>query len=329
MHATFWAAVIISLGCCAFALPELEQWEEYKKIHGKSYPDPAKDAFHFAIFQQAVKRINEHNAKFQAGEVTYSKRLAVFSDLPEDQWPYRAKLTLPDNLVEHNIQKAVEGQEIPDAIDWRKLGYVTGVKNQGNCGDCYIFAAIGSLEAFSARVTGILWTLSEQNIRECYRDRDHICDGGDIGSVFTFVAQNQGGRIDPENYYPYNDNIADCKYNYDNAVNTTVRKFLSYTGEDTLKTLVGLYGPVTVIIHASNAFGEAHKEVFYDPTCTENDSGNHAVLAVGYGTDPNYGDYWIIKNSWGTTWGDEGYVKMARNRGSNCHIGKWAFIPSQ
>uniref|UniRef100_A0A7E4VLQ3 Pept_C1 domain-containing protein n=1 Tax=Panagrellus redivivus TaxID=6233 RepID=A0A7E4VLQ3_PANRE len=326
MHATFWVAVIASLGCGVFALSELKQWEDYKKIHGKSYPDPAKDAFHFAIFQQAVKRINEHNAKHQAGEVTFSKRLAEFSDLPEDQYPYRAKLTLPVNLVEHDILKAVEGQEIPDAIDWREKGYVTPVKWQG-CGDCYLFASIGALEGFNRRVTGKLVALSEQNIRECYRDRDHVCGGGDPTSVIDFVVQNQSSLIDPESLYPFNDNIGECKYNKTAAVNTTVRGYNYTTGENNLKAAVGLYGPVTVVIHASHAFGEAHKEIFYDPTCTNTSTLNHAVVAVGYGTDPVGGDYWIIKNSWKTTWGDGGYIKMARNRDANCRIGDWNIYP--
>uniref|UniRef100_A0A7E4VKU8 Pept_C1 domain-containing protein n=1 Tax=Panagrellus redivivus TaxID=6233 RepID=A0A7E4VKU8_PANRE len=325
MHTLFWIAVFASVGCAAVALTE--QWEKFKKTHEKNYPHPGTDAYHYAIFQRSLKEVNEHNAKYEAGEVTYSIKLIHLSDIPDDQWPQLPSLPISDNFVEHDISEDVEKEAIPEAIDWREKGYVTHVKDQGtNCGDSYIFAAVASLEAFNKRANGELVSLSEQNIRECYQNSTSVCNGQSPSNVIGFIVRNQSSLVDPEDTYPFNQTFGQCKFNKTGAVNTHVQGHKFFVGEDKLKEVVGTVGPVTVIIHSSPAFQSAHNGVFYDPTCKKSDKFDHAVLVVGYGTELGQ-DYWIIKNSWGTAWGDGGYLKMARNRDGNCHIGDWNIYP--
>uniref|UniRef100_A0A7E4UT52 Pept_C1 domain-containing protein n=1 Tax=Panagrellus redivivus TaxID=6233 RepID=A0A7E4UT52_PANRE len=318
MHTLLWIAVFASVGCVVGALTDLEQWEEFKKTHGKHYPHPATDAYHYAIFQQSLKKVEEHNAKYEAGEVTYSIKLIHLSDIPEDQWPVLPPLPISDNFVEDDFSEDVGNKTVPDAIDWREKGYVTHVKNQG-CEDCYLFASIAALEGFNRRVNGKLVALSEQNVRECYRSEHDTCNGGDPRIVVDFIVHNQSGLIDPENLYPFTDKFGQCKFNKTDAVNTHVQGTKRTSGEDNLKTVVGTIGPVVISFHATPAFGNAHKGIFYDPTCKKHDKINHAVVVVGYGTELGEG-YWIIKNSWASDWGDGGYLKIARNRDNNCRV---------
>uniref|UniRef100_A0A7E4VLI7 Inhibitor_I29 domain-containing protein n=1 Tax=Panagrellus redivivus TaxID=6233 RepID=A0A7E4VLI7_PANRE len=161
MHTLFCIAVFASVDSIAVALTDLEQWKEFKHAHEKNYPHPATDAYHYAIFQKSLKEVKEHNAKYEAGEVTYSKKLVKYSDLPKEQWPQLPPLLISDNFIEDDISEDIGNVEIPEAIDWREKGYVTHVKSEGAiCGDCYNFGAIGSLEAFNKRVNGELVALT-------------------------------------------------------------------------------------------------------------------------------------------------------------------------
>uniref|UniRef100_A0A7E4VKS4 Pept_C1 domain-containing protein n=1 Tax=Panagrellus redivivus TaxID=6233 RepID=A0A7E4VKS4_PANRE len=326
MHTLFWIAVIASVGSIAVALTDLEQWQEFKIKFGKNYPDPVENAYHYAIFQQSLKEVKENNAKYEAGEVTYSIKLVPHSDIPKDQRRKFPPLPIPKNLIEDDISEDVGNKTVPESIDWREKGYVTHIKNQGECEDCWVFAGVASLEALYKRKTGKLDVLSEQNIRECYPDFD--CPTGGLPSdLFDFVGTKQGGLLDPEKYYPYNDTLAKCRFDEPDADNTTVRTNKQFTGEDELKKVVGTVGPVSVGIYASEAFKNSDGSVVYDPDYKKGTDLNHAVLVVGYGTDKKGGDYWLIKNSWGTDVGDKGYFKLARNRDGNLGIGEYCTYP--
>ncbi|GMT11405.1 hypothetical protein PFISCL1PPCAC_2702, partial [Pristionchus fissidentatus] len=197
---------------------------------------------------------------------------------------------------------------------------------QGQCGSCWAFSTTGALEGQLAKNGANLTSLSEQNLVDCSR-LNYGCNGGNTALALIYVKRN--GGIDKESKYPYKGWEGRCKYSPAN-VGGKDKGFVRVTmgDEEALKTAVATIGPISVAIDASsNSFGYYSTGVFYDPWCSSTDL-DHAILVIGYGTDPDYGDYWLIKNSWGRSWGEEGYGKMARNRDNNCGIATEAVYPN-
>ncbi|KAJ8965289.1 hypothetical protein NQ317_002001 [Molorchus minor] len=175
--------------------------------------------------------------------------------------------------------------------------------------------------------------MSEQNILDCSSQHDNQgCGGGDMIPAFEYVNVNDG--IDSEEQYPYEGHNGVCRYN----VSTNVTSLKGYSSiergnEDYLKAAVAALGPVSVTIDADKlSFHNYASGVHYNSGCIEGIDDpelelNHGVAVVGYGTTDDGLDYWIVKNSWGADWGDNGYIKMARNRDNNCGIASLASVP--
>ena len=205
---------------------------------------------------------------------------------------------------------------LPSSVDWRTRGVVTPVKNQGECGSCWAFSSTGSMEGQHALKTGKLVSFSESQIVDC-DTQDAGCAGGWMDRAFQYVISNHG--IETEKAYPYIDQFENCTSNKAENVAT----FSSYHdvtgGEAGLMKAVATVGPISVAIDASQPDFHFYKDgVYYNPDCSTTQL-DHAVLVVGYGTTMNE-DYWIVKNSWGETWGNKGYIWMARNRNNMCGI---------
>lgn len=213
-----------------------------------------------------------------------------------------------------------------DEMDWRQHGAVTGVKNQGPCGSCWSFAATGALEGQHFRKTGKLVSLSEQNLVDCTGAYGcNGCSGGQTNQAFNYIKDNYG--IDFESSYPYQAVQSNCRFDRSKVAATDVGYALLRQGSETdLQKAVASIGPIAIYIDASQALMNYRSGVFYDSQCNPNNL-NHAVLAVGYGTDSRGGDYWLVKNSWSSSWGESGYIKMARNRNNNCGIGMFSVYP--
>jgi len=217
-------------------------------------------------------------------------------------------------------------EQLADAIDWREKGAVTEVKDQGQCGSCWSFSATGSVEGVHFIANGTLVSLSEQNLLDCSSSYGNEgCNGGLMNWAYQYIINNKG--IDTENSYPYQTRTGSCQYNADH-VGATISAFKDVPAgnEDALLAAVNEH-PVAVAIDASqNSFQLYKSGVYYESRCSSSRL-DHGVLAVGYGKEENGSEYWIVKNSWGKNWGENGYLKMARNKNNNCGIATQASFP--
>uniref|UniRef100_A0A0R3RH96 Pept_C1 domain-containing protein n=1 Tax=Elaeophora elaphi TaxID=1147741 RepID=A0A0R3RH96_9BILA len=216
-------------------------------------------------------------------------------------------------------------EKLPRSVDWRKKGFVTPVRNQGQCGSCYAFGALAALEAYHKKKTGKLADLSPQNIIDCtWNIGNRGCSGGFLTPVFSY-AKSHG--ILGERMYPYV-SVAryQCRWRRKDVVATDNGFYEIERGDESaLKHAVAKHGPVAVGISGHlRGFRFYRSGIYSDRRCG---APSHAVLVVGYGTDKTRGDYWIVKNSWGTEWGMKGYGLMARNKGNMCQIATMASFP--
>ncbi|GMR62893.1 hypothetical protein PMAYCL1PPCAC_33088, partial [Pristionchus mayeri] len=171
----------------------------------------------------------------------------------------------------------------PDAIDWREKGAVSQVKDQGNCGSCWAFSAVGALEGQHAIKRGQMVELSEQNLIDCSRSHNYGCIGGWPHRAFDYVRDNNG--IDTEALYPYTAKFQRCHFEKADVGETDAGYERIRSGdEEALKNAVALIGPISVAIDAEHpSFMGYENGVYYEKDCSTIEI-DHAVVVVGYGT---------------------------------------------
>ncbi|XP_012673533.2 cathepsin S [Clupea harengus] len=302
-------------------------WQLWKKTHSKAYNIEAEDLMRRELWEKNLQLISLHNLESSMGLHTYDLAMNHMGDLtPEEILQQYALTRVPSDLRrDTSAFVGAPGASVPDSIDWREKGYVTGVKMQGACGSCWAFSAVGALEGQLMKTTGTLVDLSPQNLVDCsskYGNKG--CNGGFMHQAWQYVIDNQG--IDSDAAYPYQGVQGQCQYKADQrAANCTSFKFVTEDSEDALKEALATIGPVSVAIDATRPqFTFFRSGVYNDASCTQ--KVNHGVLAVGYGSMEGQ-DYWLVKNSWGATFGDHGYIRMARNKNNQCGIAKYACYP--
>ncbi|GMR62957.1 hypothetical protein PMAYCL1PPCAC_33152, partial [Pristionchus mayeri] len=212
---------------------------------------------------------------------------------------------------------------VPDSLDWREVGVEGPVKSQGTCGACWAFAIMVALESQYAMKHAGNVSLSEQNLMEC-STQNYECRGRNTAIAMEYIAQNEG--IGTEKSYPYLSYQTHCRYSTA-SIGGRDSGYVPITSgdENALKKAVATIGPIAVGFDAGHSSFQYYESgVYFEPACSSS-ALDHAILVIGYGTDPEQGDYWLIKNSWGTSWGEEG--KLARNRDSNCAIATEAVYP--
>jgi len=211
------------------------------------------------------------------------------------------------------------GGDLPESVNWVEDGAVTPVKNQGQCGSCWAFSAVGSIEGALFIKSGELVSLSEQQLVDCDK-QDLGCKGGLMDNAFAF-EEHEGGLCTEEDY-PYHAVQGECRdTECEDAEGSKINSFIDVEAKSASALMEALsYQPVSIAIDASKLPFQFYKHGVFDSRCgTRLD---HGVLAVGYGTEINDDaddaeskDYWLVKNSWGPEWGDEGYIKIARSEG--------------
>jgi len=214
------------------------------------------------------------------------------------------------------------GKANPASINWVDLGAVTVVKDQGICGSCWSFGTAETLEGAHFRKSGELVELSQQELMDCsWAYQNFACDGGEDFQAYQWIMSN-GGLARASEYGPYLMADGQCRAK-DVHNNIAITGYVNVTeqSEPALLDALANIGPISVAIDASlKSFSFYSTGVYYDAACMSDPNDlDHSVLAVGYGTDETGADYWLVKNSWSTHWGDNGYVKIARQN-NDCGV---------
>ncbi|OAY27043.1 thiol protease aleurain-like [Manihot esculenta] len=314
----FEASVVKVIGHTRRAL----SFARFAHRHGKRYETEEEMKLRFAIFSENLDLIRSTNKK----GLPYTLAVNVFSDWTWQEFQ-KHRLGAAQNCSattkgNHKLTDAV----LPETKDWRKEGIVSPVKNQGSCGSCWTFSTTGALEAAYHQAFGNGISLSEQQLVDCAGAFNNFgCHGGLPSQAFEYIKYN--GGLESEEAYPYTGKDGICKFSSEN-VGVQVLDSVNITlgAEDELKHAVAFVRPVSVAFQVVSGFRFYKSGVYTSDVCGRTSQDvNHAVLAVGYGVEDDI-PHWIIKNSWGENWGDNGYFKMELGK-NMCGVATCASYP--
>lgn len=324
-----------------------EEWNEFKAKYNKSYADQTEDNYRFKVFLETKHKVAKHNQLHANGQRSYTIGLNKYADMTHKEFvrtmngykPHLKRSNLDNSLEDVPAKHREEQQawftnkyddiELPRSMDWRQRGYVTPVKDQGHCGSCWAFSSTGALEGQHYRKTGNLISLSEQNLVDCSGKYGNMgCNGGLMANAFRYIRDNHG--VDTENSYPYEAHDDKCRFR-NKTVGADDKGYIELPSGDEKKLTraIATRGPVSIAIDASQESFRLYDGGVYDePACgNQEENLDHGVLVIGYGTDAIHGDYFLVKNSWSESWGESGYIKMARNKDNQCGIATSAVYP--
>ena len=282
-------------------------FSNFKKEYNKLYSDNKIDENHFKTYCNNVEFIDNFNSQNNSYELGINQ----FTDLNHKEFKsYNSNNLINIKNKSHNHIILEKPDSILESFDWRDQGKVTNVKDQGQCGSCWAFSALGSLESTYAihSPSHNLYNLSEQELVDC-SSKDEGCDGGLMDDAFQYIMDN---GICSYKRYPYIAEDNKCsKANCSRVVN--ISRFVDVKPNSETQLLYALLiNPISVAIDASDPSFQSYKRGIYNGSCST--TLDHGVTLIGYGYDTVWDSkYWIIKNSWATTWGDNGYMYMLRD----------------
>lgn len=323
----------ILLACLAFASAtrwfELEGYtfEKYTKEFGKRYT-PSEHASRKALFNQRLEAIRAHNSN---PAFTWKQGVNQLTDQTEQEFSrllgadsaalFAAQATRARTELPFDVKPA---SALPAAVDWRNHSVITAVKNQASCGSCWTFGTAETIESFYALAGGPLTVLSEQQILDCTPNPNHCggtggCEGGTAEIAMDRIKAM--GGLTSEKLYPYiSGGGQDFPCHFSNKTTPAIAKLSGYVNLPSnqylpVLTALATVGPLIINVDAS-AWSAYEEGVFNG--CNQNPDIDHVVQLVGYGTDSQLGDYWIVRNSWTAGWGENGYIRLHRQSTPIC-----------
>lgn len=303
-------------------------WNAWKQTYDKSYNTTSEDNFRKQIFFENYEKVHDHTVDPQHEDLkNISLILNQFADLTEEEFKKKFLINIEKDDIPSDSDDDDENEinpnklllkdkphlnykllKIPEYIDWREKGGINPVKNQKSCGSCWAFASCAALETFVWKKTGKLYDFSEQNLVDCDKSSSG-CGGGSITRAFTYTQKN---GLQLEKDYPYKAKTLKCNYTKEKAISTNKGYLLLKAKNNAalVKTAL-LTQPVAIAIAANkNVFQFYNKGVLKGEACGTDLT--HAVVIVGYKII-NGEEAFIIRNSWGPHWGDNGYIYISTN----------------
>ncbi|CAI5733572.1 unnamed protein product [Hyaloperonospora brassicae] len=313
----------------ADALKSLAEYERefaaWMETHSMAFSSALEFATRLEHYIANDMYIVEHNVENAWTGVTLGHN--AFSHLSFDEFKRQMTgLAVPDGYVEQRLAARVDGLyadvETPDAWDWQEKGGVTPVKNQGMCGSCWAFSTTGAVEGAAFVASGKLPSVSEQELVDCDHNGDMGCNGGLMDHAFAWIEEN--GGLCSEEDYEYEARAQVCRKCEKNVVKVTGFQDVNPQDEHALKVAVAQQ-PVSVAIEADQKAFQFYKRGVFNLTCgTQLD---HGVLVVGYGSEDGQ-KFWKVKNSWGSTWGEQGFIRLSREESGPAGQCGVASVPS-
>jgi len=299
------------------------KWQEFLAIDDVlertgGYVSKQEHDIRFEIFKDNMEKIKAHNEK----NLSWKMGITQFADMTPVEFKQHTSCLMDQRPVSTELFTPQEGVTVPESVDWVAKGDVTPVKNQGQCGSCWAFSTTGSIESRVSIAGGGLTSLSEQELVDCSK-KNNGCSGGLMDYAFDFVIQNKG--LCSEDDYPYTAEDGTCddsSCTRHDAISSYVD--VSSTTEALEQALAA--GPVSIAIEADQMSFQLYTSGVLTAACGTN--LDHGVLAVGYGTWTDGTDYWRVKNSWGSYWGDQGYINLCRNCNANGGNGQCGILMS-
>lgn len=282
----------------------------------------------FTLGYNNVDYIKKMNTNSKNG-VVYDQNKFINETISSFDHQYKGLLSRDESTQTNCVEYEYSGTvNLPEQWDWREHGAVSSVKDQGQCGSCWSFSAVGSLEGAWAISTGQLYNLSEQQLMDCSRPYGNMaCNGGLMDKAFEYAIDNGMCLYDDVPYHADRELCSKAVRSCNKVAYFNNCMKIPANNEKALKEAV-FRGPVAVSIEADTKTFQFYKSGILDSSNCGT-TLDHGVLAVGYGVEDGK-KYWIVKNSWGSSWGENGYVRIAREDDENsegvCGIAKDACL---